>query len=84
MNAELFCFTHAKELKSGRITFAKPITEKFIKTYTYLDVSDFTDEMIKRLRFHMLELSYRGAHYINQKDLPIEKIELSEFILCCR
>jgi hypothetical protein len=84
MNAEQYCAEYGKELLSGRITFSKKVTDKFIKTYTYLDVTDFTPEMYKRLRMYMIDLCtsgyskmvYRGA------DLPIEKIELSNFILC--
>ena len=83
MNAPQYCLEHSKELLSGRITFSKSVTNKFIKTYTYLDVEDFSEEMYKRLRLHMVDLYARGFESYNRdKELPVEKIELPNFVLC--
>lgn len=83
MNACQYCVEHSKELLSGRITFSKPVTNRFINLYTYFEVSDFNPEMYKRLRLHMVDLYERGFRSENRReDLPIEKIELPKFVLC--
>ncbi len=84
MNAEQYCAEYGKELLSGRITFSKRVTDKFINLYTYLEVSDFTPEMYKRLRMHMIDLCVSGYSKFTNKgeDLPIKKIELPMFVLC--
>lgn len=81
MNASQFCQIHANETLSGRITFTKRSAFEFIKTYTYYDPSDFSNEMLKRLRWYMVELNYDGFRNHNRTDMPAEKIELSDFIL---
>lgn len=84
MNAPQYCMIHANELLSSRISFSKKAVDNFIKTYTYLEPSDFNDEMRKRLKFHMIDLNYQGYSNTNKTDLPIEKIELSDFVLCIK
>jgi len=85
MNAAQYCLEHSKECLNGRISFTKPVVDKFINLYTYLEVSDFDEEMYKRLRLFMIDL-YNDGYSVNNRgaDLPVEKIELPNFVLCIR
>lgn len=82
MDAAQFCGEYAHETKSGRISFAKRIVDKFISTYTYLQPGDFTPEMRNRLKIGvMIDLYNKGITALaNEPDYPPEKIELPAFV----
>lgn len=82
MDAYQFCAEYGNELQSGRITFRLPVVKTFIKTYTYLEFDDFTDENIKRLRLYMIDLYNNGlSSYSRREENPADKIELPSFVI---
>lgn len=79
MNATQFCGEYGKELRSGRISFTPKVIDRFIETYTYLSVEDFSKEARKRLvMMVMIDLYSKGIScaFSERRDLPVEKIEI--------